>query len=104
MDVTLTKNQLTAMTKFIDAVVGEEPSFLDHSKGANGRRAARLFAREFLVRMMALSMRIGAERHAYSMGIGKHADALPVWKDPKTGAEEVHMPIPDGEDKVVLKH
>lgn len=102
MDVTLIKKQEEAITKFIDAVVGAEPSIFEHSKGANDRRAARVFAREFLVRMCALSMRIGAERHAYSMGIGRRSEALPVWKDPKTGAEEVKVPIPDGEDKVVL--
>lgn len=102
MDVTLTKNQQVALDKFVEAMCGDEPSFLDHSRAANAQRAKRLAATEWLHRFAGLCMRIGAQRTRASLGLEYNKEALPVWKDPKTGAEEVKAPIPDGLDKVVI--
>ena len=102
MDVTLTKNQQAALEKFIEAVVGEEPSKLDHGNAANGRRQKRAEAREWLHRFASLSMRIGAHRARATLGLEHNPDALAIWKDPKTGAEEKARPIPDGRDDKVV--
>lgn len=103
MDVTLTKKQEEALNVFLDALVGEEPSRLEQSTAANQRRLKRREAREWLYKYAALSMRIGAERMRATLGLQHDPKALAIWKDPRTGAETVHRPIPDGENKVVLQ-
>lgn len=103
MDMTMTKKQLEALDKFIEALVGEDPSFLDHSRAANDRRAKRAFVREWLHQFAVLNMRVGAHRARAALGLSFSKEAMPVWKDPKTGAEEMKVPIPDGEDKAVLE-
>lgn len=102
MDVTLTKNQVVAIEKFMDAMIGEEPSKLDHSTGAENRRQVRVNARDWLCRFAALSMRIGAERARAALGLAHQEAALAIWKDPASGAERIMRPIPDGKDEVVV--
>lgn len=101
MDATLTLNQQKALEMFLDAMVGEQPSILDHGHGAEERRRKRAEAREWLHKFATLSMRIGAQRARAALGMEFNKEALPIWKDPGTGAEEVKTPIPDGLDKVV---
>lgn len=100
--MTPTKNQEEAMKLFVDALVGEEPSKLDHGSAANARRARRRHAVEFLYKFAALSMRIGAHRARAALGLDHDERALAIWKNPD-GSETVHRPTPDGEEKVTLK-
>lgn len=102
MDVTLTKPQIVALEKFLDALIGEEPSKLDHGHAANARRYKRQEARNFMHRYAALSMKIGAERARAALGLQAAESAMPVWKDPKTGAETIMAPVPDGKEGVVI--
>lgn len=102
MDVTLTKKQEQALDKFIDAMVGEEPSRLDHGTGATQRRYKRREAKDWLYRFAALSMRVGAERARASLGLPHDEQALAIWKDPRSGAETIQRPVPDGQDRVTF--
>lgn len=62
MDVTPNKKMLIAMMKMCDASIGEEPSELDVSAVANGRRVKRRHMMDLLHQMVALSMREGVRR------------------------------------------
>lgn len=103
MDVTLTKKQEEALAKFIEGVVGETPSFLDHSRAANERRAKIAFVSDWLHRFAALNMRIGHERALFTLGMGRNKDALPVWVNPKDGSEAIKVPTPDSIDGVKIQ-
>lgn len=59
LNVTPTKKAFEAMSKFVDGVIGEAPSKLDHGPGAARRREARNMAFSFLHRMYGLAMRHG---------------------------------------------
>lgn len=59
LNTTPTKKAFEAMSKFVDGVIGEAPSKLDHSPSAARRREAREMAFGFLHRMYSLAMRHG---------------------------------------------
>lgn len=59
LNTTPTAKAFEAMSKFVEAAVGEEPSKLDRGPGAQKLREARTSAFNFLHRMYALAMRHG---------------------------------------------
>ncbi len=62
MDVTPSKKAFEAISKFVDAVCGEDPSKLDHGAAAQDIRAKRAMAFGFLHQFHALAMREGVIR------------------------------------------
>lgn len=104
MDVTPPDKLFQAMSKFVDALCGPNPSTLEVSRAAQETRMKRAMAFDILHGIVAFSMRVGAQRKMHELvvkaqgGHLKPADAQDrsaidkAKDDAEAGRDKVQMP------------
>lgn len=76
MNVTPSPKMFEAMTKFTDALVGEEPGKLETTAAARKRRSERRRVMDFLHNFARLTMRVGVQRYFEERGLATMQDPI----------------------------
>lgn len=103
MNVTPTPQMFEAMSKFVEALCGPEPSKIEQGPGADRVRARRRFAFDVLHSLVGLSMKEGVKRAVEEARVRRDG-YKPIDVEDRSAAAKARDDAAEGKPLIQLPH